>query len=102
MTQHTVATLLLLFLASGCGARTAVVTWPYTSWYSKRGTGESDRVFERDRKQCIEETGLLGTAESIPPESPEEAEFVDCMNDAGWCTHLLQCRGVKTTGASPP
>lgn len=83
--------LVLLLLLLGCAARPPLATWPYTSWYSKRGTGEGETVFQRARRECIEEAGIQAAPESVTADSLEEKSFLLCMNDAGWCTYRYHC-----------
>jgi hypothetical protein len=89
--SRTGAALLLLLLAPGCAPRSAVSTWPYPSWYSRRGTGEGEPVFERARRACLEELGVEEDPSVLVPDSLEEKSFLLCMNDAGWCTSLFHC-----------
>ena len=89
--RHFAALLAPLLLALGCAPRTAVSTWPYTSWYSKRGTGKGELGFERARRDCLEEASIREAPESLAPDSLEEQSFRLCMNDAGWCTNLFHC-----------
>ncbi len=78
-----------LLLVGGCAPRHAVTTWGYSHWY-RQGGGEMGG-FEDQRRLCLERIGSPQDPASVRPNSPEENHFLECMNDAGWCTSSFGC-----------
>ena len=80
-----VASLLLL---GGC-TRTVATTWGWSSWYRRDGAG-AQSTFQTQRSSCLSEVGVPDPAK-ILPDSPQETQYIQCMNAAGWCTQLWHC-----------
>ncbi len=79
-----------LLCALGCAPRQAVTTWGYSHWYVEGGGGEMG-AFEDQQKQCLDRLGIEGDPASVAPDSPQENEFLECMNGSGWCTQAYGC-----------
>lgn len=77
-----------LALLAAC-ARTSATTWGWSSWYRRGGFGDMG-AFEAQRSTCLAQLGTSDPA-SIQPQSPQETQFIQCMNGSGWCTQLWDC-----------
>jgi hypothetical protein len=80
--------LVSILLLGGC-ARTVATTWGYSSWYRRGGAGAMS-TFETQRGTCLSELGVPDPTK-LQPDSPQETQFLLCMNSAGWCTQLWNC-----------
>jgi hypothetical protein len=81
--------LLGVLLLCAC-ARSSATTWGYSSWYRNGGADGFMGAFEMQRNTCLSELQVQDTA-SIQPDSPQETQFIECMNAAGWCTQMWDC-----------
>ena len=81
---------LALLAAASCAPRHAVTTWGYSHWY-RQGGGELG-AFEDQRRRCLERVGSSADPSAVVPDSPQENDFLVCMNAAGWCTETFACQ----------
>jgi len=81
---------LAIVVAAGCAPRQAVTTWGYSHWAEKFGAGDMGE-FEKARAACLQQIGATADPASVAPNSAEEDGFLECMNDANWCTMDWGC-----------
>ncbi|HEX5067190.1 MAG TPA: hypothetical protein VFY49_13810 [Myxococcota bacterium] len=82
----------LVFLALAAAfacARTVATTWGYSSWYLREGFGDMG-MFENQRNTCLSQLQVPDTA-TLAVGSPQETQFIQCMNASGWCTQMWDC-----------
>jgi hypothetical protein len=85
------ATLTLLGIALACAcARTSATTWGWSSWYRAGGALGDLAAFQAQRSTCLSQLQVSDEA-AIQPDSPQETQFLECMNASGWCTQLWSC-----------
>jgi hypothetical protein len=84
-----IALALLVLSFSGC-AHTPATSWGWSSWYQRFGTGNKPG-FESQRATCLAQMGV-NDPDAVELRSSQDVGFVQCMNAAGWCNQVWECR----------
>jgi hypothetical protein len=84
--------LLAFWLAAelGCASTSPATSWGWSSWYRRSGTGSASG-FRSQRATCLSQMGVTDP-ERVEPRSSQDVGFVQCMNAAGWCNQVWECR----------
>ena len=101
MKRVPLALLALWLLAEcGCAAHAPATSWGWSSWYRSFGFGDQSS-FKSQRATCLSRMGVTDP-EGVELRSSEDVGFVQCMNAAGWCNQVWECRAptVRRPGDS--
>jgi hypothetical protein len=81
----------------GCSHEPAA-SWGWSAWHQRFGTG-NQLGFESQRATCLSQMGITDP-EQVEIRSSQDVGYVQCMNAAGWCNQVWQCRAptVKASG----